>query len=146
MNELEANKAVVRRSLEDIYNGGNVGAIPDVFSDDFVGWDPTFPNGELRGHAGIRGNVERGHQSFTDWHFSIEEMIAERDMVLVRVIMHARHTSPFLGRPASGANLEVSGMTLNRIKDGRIVERWGNWNTIGMLQQMGVLPPLDKIG
>ena len=146
MNDLEANKALVRRSLEDIYNGGNVATIHEVFSEDFVGWDPTFPNGELRGLAGIRGNVERGHQSFSHWRFAIEDMIAEGDKVLVRIVMHARHTSPFLGRPASGANLEVSGMTLNRIKDGRIVERWGNWNTIGMLQQMGVLPPLDQIG
>ena len=146
MNDLEANKALVRRSLEDIYNGGNVAAIPEVFSEDFVGWDPTFPNGELRGHAGIRGNVERGHQSFSGWRFAIEDMIAEGDKVLVRIVMYAQHTSPFLGRPASGANLEVSGMTLNRIADGRIVERWGNWNTIGMLQQMGMLPPLDQIG
>lgn len=51
---LERNKALVRRSLEEIYTGGNVAAIPEVFAPEFIAYDPTFPGGVLRGPEGIR--------------------------------------------------------------------------------------------
>jgi steroid delta-isomerase-like uncharacterized protein len=145
-DDLERNKALVRRSLEEIYTGGNVDAIEEVFAPDFVAWDPTFPNGELRGPEGIRGNVERGHKSFENWRFDIEDVIAEGDRVVTRVVMRARSKAEFLGMAPTGKELEVSGITIHRIANGKIVERWGNWNTIGMLQQLGRLPPLDQIG
>jgi steroid delta-isomerase-like uncharacterized protein len=144
--QLERNKALVRRSLEEIYTGGNVAAADEVFAADFVSWDPTFPNGVLRGPEGIRGNVERGHASFENWRFDIEDVVAEGDRVVTRVVMRGRSKAEFLGMAPTGGEVEVSGITIHRIADGKIVERWGNWNTIGMLQQLGRLPPLDQIG
>jgi steroid delta-isomerase-like uncharacterized protein len=145
-DQLERNKALVRRSLDEIYTGGNVDAIEEVFAPDFVGWDPTFPGGVLRGPAGIRGNVERGHASFERWRFDVEDVVAEGDRVVTRVVMRGRSKGEFLGMAPTGREVEVSGITIHRIADGRIVERWGNWNTIGMLQQLGRLPLLDQIG
>jgi steroid delta-isomerase-like uncharacterized protein len=145
-DQLERNKALVRRSLEEIYTGGNVAAADEVFAADFVSWDPTFPNGVLRGPEGIRSNVERGHASFENWRFDIEDVVAEGDRVVTRVVMRGRSKAEFLGMAPTGGEVEVSGITIHRIADGKIVERWGNWNTIGMLQQLGRLPPLDQIG
>jgi steroid delta-isomerase-like uncharacterized protein len=145
-DELERNKALVLRSLNEVYTGGDVAAADEVFSADFVGWDPTFPGGALRGPEGIRGNVERGHESFENWRFDVEDVIAEGDRVVTRVVMRGRSKARFLGMDPTGQEVEVSGITIHRIADGKIVERWGNWNTIGMLQQLGRLPPLDQIG
>ena len=145
-DQLARNKALVLRSLNDIYTGGDLDAIPEVFAADFVGWDPTFPNGQLRGPEGIRGNVERGHASFESWRFDVEDVVAEGDRVVTRVVMRGRSKAEFLGMAPTGKEVEVSGITIHRIADGKIAERWGNWNTIGMLQQLGRLPPLDQIG
>jgi steroid delta-isomerase-like uncharacterized protein len=145
-DELARNKALVRRSLEEIYTGGNLDAVDDVFAHDVVAHDPTFPGGVLRGSDGIRGNVERGHRAFANWRFTVEDIVAEGDRVVTRVTMRGTSTAEFLGMAPTGREVEVSGITLHRIADGKIAERWGNWNTLGMLQQLGRLPPLDQIG
>ena len=145
-DQLERTKALVLRSLNEIYTGGNLEAVEAVFAPDFLGWDPTFPGGVRRGPDGVRGNVERGHASFENWRFDVEDVIAAGDRVVTRVVMRGRSRAEFLGMAPTGKEVEVSGITIHRVADGKIVERWGNWNTIGMLQQLGRLPPLDQIG
>lgn len=98
------------------------------------------------GRRAFGGNVERGHESFDNWRFEIHDLIAEGDRVVSRIVMRATSKAEFLGMAPTGKELEVSGITIHRIADGKIVERWGNWNTIGMLQQLGRLPPLEQIG
>ena len=142
----EANLALVRRSLEEVYNRGDLAAADELFAPDFVAWDPTFPKGELRGPEGVKGNVERGHASFADWRFEIEDLLCDGDKVVARVTMRGRSKADFLGMPAVGKEVVVSGITINRIANGQIVERWGNWDTVGMLRQFGLLPPLEQIG
>jgi predicted ester cyclase len=73
-------------------------------------------------------------------------VIAEGDRVVTRLVMRGRSKAAFLGMDPTGKEVEVSGITIHRIASGKIVERWGNWNTVGMLQQLGRLPPLDQIG
>jgi steroid delta-isomerase-like uncharacterized protein len=142
----EQNKALVRRSLEEVYTAGNLAAIDDVFAADFVAYDPTFPDGLLRGRDGVRGNVTRGHAAFEGWRFDVEDLLADGDKVVARITMHGRQVGEFLGIAPSGKQVRVTGITINRVADGQIVERWGNWDTLGMLRQLGVVPKLDQIG
>jgi len=120
-------------------------AADEVFSADFVGYDPSFPDGVLRGPDGIKGNVQRGHASFENWRFEIEDLLCDGDRVTARVMMRGTSKADFLGMPAAGKEIAVGGITINRIADGRIVERWGYWDTLGMLRQFGVVPPRERI-
>jgi steroid delta-isomerase-like uncharacterized protein len=146
VTERQANLNLVRRSLDDVYTGGNLDAADEVFATDFVAYDPTFPNGVLRGPEGIKANVRRGHESFDNWRFDIEDLLCDGDKVVARVVMRGRSRTDFLGMPAADKEITVSGITINRIANGRIIERWGNWDTVGMLRQFGVINAPEQIG
>jgi predicted ester cyclase len=139
-------KDLVRRSWEAVYSAGDLDAVADVFDPHCISHDPTFPAGRLEDAEAIRGNIRRGHAAFAGWRFVVEGLYADGDYVTSRVVMYGRHVGEFLGIPPSGADVVVSGITINRIANGRIVERWGNWDTLGMLQQLGALPRVANVG
>jgi predicted ester cyclase len=142
----EGGKALVRRSWEEIYSAGNLGGVEEVFDAQCVSHDPTFPGGVIEDANAIKGNIRRGQAAFENWRFEVEGLYEDGDHVISRVIMHGRHVGEFLGIPPSGADVTVSGITINRTKNGKIVERWGNWDTLGMLQQLGALPRVKNVG
>ena len=146
MTDRDTNLALVRRSLEEVYTGGDLDAAEELFAADFVGYDPSFPGGELRGPDGIKGNVRRGHESFADWRFDVEDLLCDGDKVVARVTMRGTNKADFLGMPAASKEIAVGGITISRIAGGKIVERWGYWDTLGMLRQFGVVKAPDQIG
>jgi predicted ester cyclase len=139
-------KALVRRSWTELYTAGNVDAVEAVFDERCISHDPTFPEGRLEDAAAIKGNIRRGHIAFEGWRFDVDGLFEDGDHVTSRVTMRGKHVGEFLGIPPSGADVVVSGITINRIAGGRIVERWGNWDTLGMLQQLGALPRVKNVG
>jgi predicted ester cyclase len=141
-----SGKEVVRRSWEEAYTAGNLDVVEEVFDPQCVSHDPTFPHGVLEDAAAIKGNIRRGHTAFQGWRFDVEGLYEDGDVVVSRVTMHGKHVAEFLGVPPSGEDVVVSGITINRLKDGRIVERWGNWDTLGMLQSLGALPKVKNVG
>ncbi len=139
-------KALVRRSWEEVYTAGNLDAVEEVFDTGCVSHDPTFPGGVIEDAIAIKGNIRRGHAAFENWRFEVNGLYEDGDHVISRVTMHGRHVGEFLGIPASGAEVTVTGITINRINNGKIAERWGNWDTLGMLQQLGALPRVKNVG
>jgi predicted ester cyclase len=129
-----------------VYTAGNLDAVKEVFDADCISHDPTFPNGVLEDAIAIKGNVRRGHAAFERWRFEVEGLYEEGDIVVSRVTMRGKHVGEFLGIPASGAEVVVSGITINRLEGGRIVERWGNWDTLGKLQSLGAVPRVRNVG
>ena len=75
-----------------------------------------------------------------DWHTEIEDLIAEGDKVAARIIMTGTHTGDFFGIPATGKKISFSGIYIVRIANGRIVEHWGEEDSVGLLQQLGSMP------
>ena len=71
---------------------------------------------------------------------TVEDMIAEGDKVVDRVIVRGTHEGELMGIPATGKQVEVVEMHISRIADGKIVERWGQWDAMGMMQQIGAVP------
>src|SRR5262249_3288390 len=136
---VRSGKDTVRRSWEEVYSAGNLDAVEEVFDPRCVSHDPTFPDGVLEDAIAIKGNIRRGHTAFEGWRFDVEGPYEDGGVGVARVTMHGKHGGEFLGIPPSGADVVVSGITVNRLKDGRIVERWGNWDTLGMLQALGAL-------
>jgi predicted ester cyclase len=139
-------KEIVRRSWQDIYTTGNLDAVEDVFDAHCVSHDPTFPDGILEDAQAIKGNIRRGHAAFENWRFDVDGLYEDGDYVISRVTMRGNHIGEFLGISPSGADVAVTGITINRIANGKIVERWGNWDTLGMLQRLGALPRVANVG
>jgi steroid delta-isomerase-like uncharacterized protein len=78
--------------------------------------------------------------AFSDLQMTVEDQIAEGDMVVTRWTAVGTNDGDLPGMPASGRSSTVTGIGIDRIEDGKIVEAWGNWDTLGMMQQLGVIP------
>src|SRR5579871_552297 len=141
-----SGKDVVRRSWEEAYTAGNLDAVQEIFDAACISHDPTFPDGVLEDANAIKGNIRRGHVAFEHWRFDVEGLYEDGDTVVSRVTMRGKHVGEFLGIPPSGAEVVVTGITINRLEGGRIVERWGNWDTLGMIQSLGALPRVRNVG
>lgn len=131
------NEAIVRHLMERAYTHPEVH--DELVADDYVGHFP--PNPTLYGQEGLKQFNAQAATALPDVHTSIEDLIAEGDMVVVRWTLRGTHEGELRGGiPATGRQVEVSGITISRIRNGRVVENWGNYDMLGMLQQLGVMP------
>mgnify|MGYP000484972139 CR=1 FL=1 len=136
---LDANKALVRRFFEEVWSTGDTGR-----RDAFLA--PRY-----RGHvAGSPETIDRDgwttwfqgfRSAFPDARFTVEDLIAEGDRVAARLTMRGTHLGSLNGMPATGRSVVVTGMSIERIAQGRIVEGWNENDALGMLTQLGALPP-----
>jgi steroid delta-isomerase-like uncharacterized protein len=136
----EQNKTLVRRYWEEVWNKGNLAVADELIASDFDGHplpsDPDFG----RGPAGQKHLVGMYRTAFPDVRMTIEDMTAEGDRVVVRWTARGTQTGVFMEIPATGKPTKVTGMFANRLAGGKIVEGWGNFDALGMLQQLGVIP------
>jgi steroid delta-isomerase-like uncharacterized protein len=139
----ETNKAIARRIVDEMFNEGRLEAADEIVTPDFVGHDPASPAPVL-GPEGLKGNIEGYRTAFPDVRLSIDDEIAEGDRVVTRWTARGTHQAELFGIPATGKQSTVTGMTIDRIVEGRIVESWTNWDTLGLLQQLGALPALAQ--
>jgi hypothetical protein len=132
-----ANKQIVRRALEEPW--GNPDVLDELVSSDYVGYDPALPE-PIRGPQGAKDNVNQYRSAFEGAQITVKEQIGEGDLVATRWEGRGRHTGEIMGIGPTGKDIVVSGLTLSRIANGKIVEEWTNWDTLGMLQQIGAVP------
>ena len=135
----EANKRLVRRFFEEVWSTGDVLQRDAFLAAGYQGHmagsaEPIDRDGWTAWFQGFRA-------AFPDARFIVEDMIAEGDRVAARLTMRGTHLGPLNGMPATGRPVVVSGMSIERIADGRIVEGWNETDALGMLQQLGVFPP-----
>jgi steroid delta-isomerase-like uncharacterized protein len=127
-----------RRFDEEIVNQHNLDVIPKWFADDFVDHVeiPAMP-------AGVEGVVARHQMLFTampDVHIAIHQIVSEGDTTAARFTITGTDTGGFMGMPASGKAVTVTGMDFMTWRDGLVVEHWGEMDMFGLLQQLGVIP------
>jgi steroid delta-isomerase-like uncharacterized protein len=137
----EENKALVRREIEELFNHtGNLNVAEEVYAPDFVGHDPTMPE-DLHGMEAARQFAEGMRSAFPDLTCTIEEQIAEGDKVVSRWRASGTHEGETeeLG-PPTGNRIEITGISLERISEGKVVESWDNYDAMGMMQQLGHVP------
>jgi steroid delta-isomerase-like uncharacterized protein len=134
----EENKALVRRFVAEVINGVRPEAIDELVSDAYTYHAPGM---EIRGRDGIGGVFAMLRAAFPDWHEEIEDLIAEGDRVVFRVTGRGIHRAEFQGVPPSGRAVTVAGTDIVRIEDGRLAEHWANFDQLGLLTQIGALPP-----
>jgi steroid delta-isomerase-like uncharacterized protein len=135
----EQNKAVVRRFIEEAWNNGNLEVIDELVTDEHVDHDPTR-TGTPGGPEGMRTMIQMYRSAFPDARIELGELIAEGDLVAGPWRATGTHRGELMGIPASGKSIEITGIGVDRIVDGRIVESWANWDTLGMLGQIGAAP------
>jgi predicted ester cyclase len=135
----EENKAVVRREVEEIFAQGNLDAADEIYHPDYVSPEPT--SGDIRGIEGAKQFVAAFRQAFPDLQNTIEDMVAEGDKVAMRFRgsgTHLGETEAF-GSP-TGNRVEITGIAIERVAEGKIVEDWTNYDALGLLQQLGLVP------
>jgi steroid delta-isomerase-like uncharacterized protein len=134
------NKQIARRVAEEGFSKGNVEVIDELVAEDVVNKDPSVPPEIPPGREGIKILAQSYVTAFPDMDFRIEDQIAEGDKVVSVWSASGTHQGDFMGIPATGKQGRTSGITIDRIKDGKIVETLTHWDNLGLLQQMGVIP------
>ncbi len=135
----EQNKAVVRGFIDEVWNQGNLDAIGNYIADSHIDHDPARA-GAPSGPAGMRTFVEMYRAAFPDTRIELGEMIAEGDLVAGSWTASGTHQGELMGIPPTGKSIRLTGIGIDRVRDGKIVESWANWDALGMLGQLGVTP------
>jgi len=141
----EQNKALERRLIEEVWNRGDYAVVDELVASDYVGHSSS-PETEMHGTAGYRQFYVALRTAFPDLQVTIEDQIAEGDEVVSRWTARGTHKGAYAGIPPTGKHGMVTGVTVERIADGKVVECWTNSDELGLLQQIGVIPRPEGTG
>jgi len=139
-NQLEANKALMRRWFEEVWNKGRADAIPEMFAENGIahGLSDDVHN-PLRGPTGFLPFHGQFRSAFPNIEVIVEDQVAEGDLVATRCSVRGKHSGDSLGIAATHSPVEFTGMTITRIRDGKIVEAWNNFDFMRMYRQLGAI-------
>jgi steroid delta-isomerase-like uncharacterized protein len=137
----ETNKALVRRWIEAGWNGHDLTLIDTLYDPNVVQHDPSSPLPVSSSEA-LKQYIGGFLTAFPDLYFTIDDLLAESDKVLWRFTAEGAHTGPLIGIPPSGERAVVTGMALFRVANDKIAEVWVNFDALGMLQAIGVIPAM----
>jgi steroid delta-isomerase-like uncharacterized protein len=136
----EQNKALARRFIEEIWNQKNLVIAKELIAATYVFHTPGSPPGLPPGPEGFQQFASAFLTAFPDVYTSIEDQLAEGDKVVTRWTSHGTNTGSLFGMPTTGKSAIITGITIDRVADGKIVESWDELDQLGMLQQLGVIP------
>jgi steroid delta-isomerase-like uncharacterized protein len=139
----EENKALARRVIEEMFNEGNLDVADEILAPDYVDHDPSSPQ-EIRGPEGLKAFVGMARSAFPDTHIRIEEQVAEGDLVATRYVVSGTQEGEMEGIPPTGNRVEFSGISIDRFSGGKLAETWDNYDALGMMQQLGVIPSPEE--
>ena len=139
----EENKTLVRRFFEEVCTERKLGVADKLFSADHTYHDPSSPS-IGPGPEGMKQLMSTYHVAFPDVHWDIDDMLVSEDgeTVVTRWTGGGTQTADLPGLPATGRKARVAGIWMHRVAGGKIVESWNVWDTLGMLQQLGVVPAM----
>ena len=133
----EQNKLIARRFFEEVENQGKLAVVDELLAHDFVNHTPF---GEMHGIESAKQFGSMLRTAFPDMQVTVEDQIAEGDRVATRWTCRGTHQGEFQGVPPTSKRIEITGMVISRIANGKIVEQWGNPNLLGLMQQIGAVP------
>jgi predicted ester cyclase len=132
----EQNKALARRFWEEVINGANHTVLDEIVAVDYIQHQADI----AQGRAGLKQFVSAMAAAFPDQHATIEDIVSEGDRVVTRTSIHATHTGPLGKIPATGKPIVVHVIDIWRVVDGLLAEHWGIVDSLGMMQQLDVIP------
>jgi len=131
----DRNKQVVRRIYEDCINRNKPELLPELISGDYVGAQGG------RGPSGFGSNIDELRTGFPDIRFTLQDLVVEGDRVAIRWTWEATHTGTFRSWPPSGRRVTTTGIAIYQLEQGKVVRVWLETDRLGVLQQIGVIPP-----
>ncbi|MFH5800867.1 ester cyclase [Haladaptatus sp. CMAA 1911] len=139
-SQLEANKQLARRIPEEVFAGGNLELLDELYTEDAVERNAM---GIHQGRSAIRESYNSFLTAFPDVSQTVENIVAEGDLVAMRITSRGTHTGVLGGLEPTGKEIEVQQMFFARIENGMIIERWFLPDNLSLLQQLGVIdfPP-----
>jgi steroid delta-isomerase-like uncharacterized protein len=142
---LNDNVRLVEQFVQGVFVEGRKDAVDELVADDFE--SHTWPS-QGDGQAALKAAIDRVGSALSDPVFEIQDTIAQEDRVAVRLTASATQTGPFLGMPPSGKRYTIEEIHIFRVRDGRIVEHWHQYDQLGMMKQLGAMPatPGGKTG
>jgi len=135
----EDNKALVRRFYEEVFNQRNLALVDELCTTTHMFHNPPTT---LHGREEFKQLLSLYTRAFPDARFTIEDQIAEGNMVASRYTFRGTQRGELMGIAPTGKPVTVTGITINRIAGGKSEEGWLNFDALGMLQQLGVIPSM----
>jgi steroid delta-isomerase-like uncharacterized protein len=135
-DETQPNKTVVSDFIDALFTKGDLGAADAFLAEDFVNHDPPF--GGTADREGMRVAAAMFRSAFPDWHSDVGLLIGEGDLVVEEFTASGTQRGEIMGVPASGRTVTLRGIQIFRVRDGRITERWGRLDDLGLLTQLGL--------
>ena len=133
------NVALIHRWFDEVWNNGRLDAIHELMAPKFVGIGQSGPEAVIHGPQEFQTFVEQLRGAFPDIHVTIEDAFAAGDKVVARWSATMTHRGDHLGLPATGKQVRITGISIGRIVDGKIVEGWDNWDQLGMMREIGAV-------
>jgi predicted ester cyclase len=145
MTRTDTSKQIVAEFITALFTEGDLTAIDRYLDPGFVNHDPPFP-GAPDGAEGMRKASEMFRTAFPAWRSDMQQLIAEGDLVAESFIAHGTHHASLMGETPSGREVVLRGINMFRVAHGKIVERWGQLDQLGLQQQLGLAPrPPDAL-
>src|SRR6266566_7237188 len=138
----EDNKALNRRLFQEFWDQKNLAVADELLAANHVDHTPGSPPGLPPGPEGFKQFASVYFTAFPDLRITIDDMVAEGDTVVTRWTAQGTNTGSLFGMPATNKSATVTGITIYRIAGGKIVETWTNFDGLGMMQQLGVVPAM----
>jgi steroid delta-isomerase-like uncharacterized protein len=132
------NKAVVKEFIDRLFTEGDVAVLDELAGSDYVDHDPPFgASGTVEGWRAMATMIRN---AFPDWHSDLGALYAEAEIVVERFTASGTHRGEIFGIPPSDKTCTLPGINIFRLRDDRLVERWGRVDELGMLRQLGLVP------
>ncbi len=137
------NKTVIRRLFEELWNKGNLSVADQLFAPNYTHHDPSTPDVGL-GPESEKKRATLYRTAFPDLRLTIEDIFAEGETVVARWSCRGTHKGDLGGIAPTGKQFTISGVSVARLTGGKMAEGWINWDALGLMQQLGVVPELAK--
>ncbi len=138
MKTTDENKALTQRFYDEVMNSHNVTRIKSFCAADFVDHNPS-PGHSGKGLDDLTAQLNEMVTAFPDFHVSTDFMVAEGDMVVAYLTMTGTNSGPFANMPATNKSVKINGVDIVLIKDGKAIERWGVFDDLSMMTQLGMM-------
>jgi steroid delta-isomerase-like uncharacterized protein len=130
--------AIARRIVDEVWSEGRLETIDELIAERFHGWTPT--NGEVKGREAFREQVKMYRSAFPNMTMVVDLITSDGEWVTTKWTASGTNAGELMGMPATGKDVTVTGIEVDRVVGGQIVEGYGVFDALGMLQQMGAVP------
>jgi steroid delta-isomerase-like uncharacterized protein len=132
-----------RRLIEEVFGAGRFELVDELVAESAIGHDPALPE-PAAGPEGLKAAARGYRDAFPDLTMRVEEIVAENELVALRWTARGTHRGELFGIAPTGKEATVTGITIDRWAGGKVAESWTNWDTLGLLQQLGAVPAAAK--